>query len=534
MATAALIVAGAGGVATVNAARQSEKTRTATRERWRNVYKSYQNAKLSSEEYAKLLARDTLYTRQVDELLAQTIVPDYIPTFNRLLAPWVFRDYRSLNRENLFSVPDYATIAARGWRRANEEARLAALALQADSDTLVMAAADSVALPDSVALMAAVETRVDSVAVPEVVESEVVTEAVPVAEPFQLRPSWLSSAMEAMEMQEDLMYEMMVEDPSKIRYSYWTLPVPPRMKEEATGFEDYMNRSNIIGMKVAGAVLRERHIDKIHWLHNVSTSLQFSQAYISKGWYQGGSDYLSLLGNFYWDLQLNTVWHPKLLFTSTLQYRLGFNTIDNDQFRKYQISQDVLQYNLKLGYKAVSNWYYSVTGQFRTQVLNRYPNNSMTRVNSFLSPATTDVGLGMTYSKQNKKRTFSLNTSIAPFSYQMTMSVDPEIPETNFGIEKGKRFVSKMGSTADINWNWKIFKNVNYRSRMYLFSDYKMFRGDWENYFDFSFNKYFSSQVQLLFRYDTNRNNETPKESLKKWQMKEIMGVGLTYSFSTK
>jgi len=111
---------------------------------------------------------------------------------------------------------------------------------------------------------------------------------------------------------------------------------------------------------------------RINWLHTLNISLQLSQAYISDNWYQGGSDYLAFFGNFLWDVNLNEFLHPKLIYQSTLNYKLAINSTSQDKYHKYAISQELFQYNTKFGYKARHNWYYSVTAQFKTQFLNSY------------------------------------------------------------------------------------------------------------------------------------------------------------------
>jgi hypothetical protein len=43
-------------------------------------------------------------------------------------------------------------------------------------------------------------------------------------------------------------------------------------------------------------------LKKTHWLHLLDGSVQFSQAYLSPNWYQGGNNSLSLVANFLWTL----------------------------------------------------------------------------------------------------------------------------------------------------------------------------------------------------------------------------------------
>ncbi len=161
-------------------------------------------------------------------------------------------------------------------------------------------------------------------------------------------------------------------------------------------------------------MLPKEELQRRHWLHNVGSSLQFSQAYVSKNWYQGGNNHLALLFNFYWNVNLNQVYHPNLLFQSSLSYKLGLNSTPQDEVHSYSISEDVLQYNLNTGLKAFRKWFYSLNLQFKTQMLRNYEQNSMKRKASFLSPGDLNIGLGMAYSFENSKR----HSSSRPLSRQ--------------------------------------------------------------------------------------------------------------------
>lgn len=112
------------------------------------------------------------------------------------------------------------------------------------------------------------------------------------------------------------------------------------------------------------------YVKKRHWIRTFASSLQFSQAYVSPNWYQGGNNNLNTLIKVQYDVKLNPKYHPNLLFVSTLRYKLGLNSAPDDDLRNYSISEDLLQFNSTLGIKAASRWYYSLTAQFKTQIFN--------------------------------------------------------------------------------------------------------------------------------------------------------------------
>ncbi len=488
---------------------------------------------------------EALRVRELEDILSNITVPVDMPTFNRLLAPWVFSEYRPLDRMKRVSVPDYKSQSFAIWTLADRKMR----AESKDIEKVDSAALRKKYIDELWGVTPAITE--DTISIEEINENPIY-ESPLLGNP---RPKWLEYAYEAWNMQDDMMYSMMVETPSKIEYAYWMLPVPPKLKEEDYSFHGFLKRHSVSGIDINEAVIKEAVVEKKHWLHVFNSALQFSQAYLSPNWYQGGNNHVSLLVNFLWDVQLNTVWHPNVLFQSTLSYRLGLNSVEDDPYRKYSISQDLFQYNVKFGYKARRNWYYSITGQFKTQMLNNYKKGTNDRIASFLTPGDLNLGLGMTYSVSNKNKTAQFNASIAPISYNLRTAVSMKVPHSLFNMNYGQRCQSEVGSNADLTLNWTITKIVNYKSRLFLFTDYKYAMGDWENTINFQFSKFFSTQIFVNMRYDSSaptlyRNvldaNGNPvkdeagnivKERSTKWSkfmLKEILSIGLSYQFSTK
>ncbi len=360
----------------------------------------------------------------------------------------------------------------------------------------------------------------------------VATEPLSIAITGDVVPEWLSRNRDSFKRQLDLQYLDMVYNPSQSNPAFWTLPLPPTLPPEDYSYAAFLRRQRI-KVNLESAIVPEIEIEKKHWLHLLNISLQFSQAYLSKNWYQGGNNYLALLGNFLWDVQLNPVYHPNMMFQSTLSYKLGLNSTEDNVLHKYSISEDLFQYNLKFGYKAAHHWYYSFTGQFKTQMLNNYPSDSMVRTASFLTPGVLTLGLGMTYTKQNEKKTIDFNASISPISYNLKTAIDPNVDHLQFGIDQDKKCVNEFGSSAELTFNWKLLDNILYKTRLFLFTDYKQSNADWQNTFEFQFSRFFSTQLYLNLRYDSTADKSLdPKWN--RWMLKEILSVGLSYTFSTK
>ena len=345
-------------------------------------------------------------------------------------------------------------------------------------------------------------------------------------------PKWLIIRQHASDILMDSEYRYMVSHPEKIDFLYWELPTPPCVTEDKEGFADYLVRKFVPTVSADDAVLPEYHNRRKYWLHTVGGGLQFSQAYISRNWYQGGNNYLALLFNFNWDVALNTVYNPNLMFTSSLAYKLAVNSNSKEALHSYSISQDLLQYNLKAGVKAFKKWFYSYNLQFKTQIFNAYPADSPDLASAFLSPADLNMGIGMTYNTEALQKRLKLSVSISPISYNLKTCLNDRIDPAQFNIEPGRHTRSEIGSNTEVNLNWDITPNISWKSRLFLFSDYHYFQADWENTFTFNINRFLSTQFYLHPRFDSSADFSATKWHY--WQLKEILSFGLSYTFSTK
>lgn len=321
-------------------------------------------------------------------------------------------------------------------------------------------------------------------------------------------------------------------NPMKVRYNESLLPEPPKAYKatvDPSKAQIKIVESDVAVNNVTDAPAKVA-IDRIHWLRKFDASLQFSQAYNSPNWYQGGNNNLNMILNTAYNVKLNQKYHPNILFDNTFRYKLALNNAPDDSLRSYSISEDLFQINSNFGIKAARSWYYSVTAMFKTQLLNNYRANTRTMKAAFLSPGEFNVGLGMTYSYTNKKKTISTNLSVAPLSYNLKICTNPDVDETRYGIEEGHTTAHQYGSNAEGKLSWKLAYNINYSSRMFIFTDYSYLQADWENTLEFEINRFLSTRLFVHMRYDT----QTPYVEDSKWhkfQLKEILSLGFSYKF---
>ena len=344
-------------------------------------------------------------------------------------------------------------------------------------------------------------------------------------------PEWLRSALRQSLAQENLLYSYMIDNPLAIEYAYWDLPLPPVLLEEDRSFMAFLNKQELPDFNPEDAVLPTFVLKKKYWLHTVNALLQFSQAFVSPNWYQGGNNYLSLLFGFTWNVNLNEVYHPNLLFQSTLFYKLAISSNPTGYLHKYTIAEDNFQYNLNVGLKAIKKWYYSFNLQFKTQLLNNYEQDSYVRTASFLSPGDLNMGLGMTYTHKNKLNTLQYTFTVSPISYNLKTCISDKVNHEAYNIPMNRKTKSEVGSNLDFTMDWKITANISYKTRVFMFTDYHYFLGDWQNTFNFDINKFLSTQLMVHLRYD---GSTEITDGWKRFMMREILSFGLSYTFSTK
>lgn len=318
---------------------------------------------------------------------------------------------------------------------------------------------------------------------------------------------------------------------SDINKTKYNIDVKPKLILNTNKIDPSKSRLSVKEQNVDSiSVVGNTEIKRRNWLHSFNGSLQFSQAYISPNWYQGGNNNLNMLLNTEFNIKLNEKFHPNLLFETSVKYKLGMNSAPEDTLRNYSISEDLFQLNSKFGVRAAKRWFYSVQLQFKTQIFNGYKSNSNDLKASFLSPGELNVGLGMTYNYANKKNTFTFDASISPLSYNLKSCINSRMHETDFGITAGKKTVSDIGSSGEGKLKWQIAHNISLSSRLFVFTDYKYFQGDLENTLSFAINRFLSTQINVNMRYDSS----SPRIADSKWhkfQLKEILSFGFSYSF---
>lgn len=262
------------------------------------------------------------------------------------------------------------------------------------------------------------------------------------------------------------------------------------------------------------------------WSFSGNGYAQFSQNYISDNWYKGGESTVSLLSGAV--LQLNYDDKQKIQFENKLEWKLGFISAPSDTVHQYKTSEDLLRLSSKFGYKAITNWYYTVSAEFKTQFFSNYETNSDNLVSSFFSPAELNIGIGMDY-KYTKDAVCNLSVLINPFNYTRYSVASDRVDPTKFNIDAGQKVKNQLGSRVEATLKWIVLSGLTWESRFSYTTNYEQVLSEWENTFTFAFNKYFSTKLFVHTRFDDSVSKANPDDSY--FQLQELLSFGVSYSW---
>lgn len=239
----------------------------------------------------------------------------------------------------------------------------------------------------------------------------------------------------------------------------------------------------------------------------------------------------------------NTKWHNELLF------RYGVNKQDGVELRK---TDDALAFNSTFGFRkdTISNWFYSAKFNFNTQFTNgyQYPNTEKV-ISTLFAPAYIFLGIGTEYINKEQK----LKIYLSPLTQKTTLVLNQSLAnEGAFGVTKavydtdgnliseGKKSRNEIGTLITGYHKDEIFRNMFLENRISFYSDYLNKFGNidlnWQIQLDLVVNKYVRANIGTHFIYDDDikAKKEINGEQVTvgpKLQLKQILGVGLTYTF---
>jgi hypothetical protein len=300
------------------------------------------------------------------------------------------------------------------------------------------------------------------------------------------------------------------------------------------------------GLIVTTKKLDSTKVAPSHWKNQNMVGFDMTQiAFVN--WNAGGNSSISglLKGTFTRNYRAgNQKWLNELVV------RYGVVKQDGVELRK---TDDAMEFNSTFGYRkdTLSNWYHSAKFNFRTQFTNgfAYPNTE-TAISTIFAPAYTFLGTGAEYNNKDK----SLQLYLSPLTMKNTLVLNQRLanqgafgvrkalfdPITNQLIREGEMSRTELGVLIMTGFKREIYKNITLENRLSLYSDYINRFGnvdvDWQMQWDFIVNKYVRANVNMHLIYDDDikAKEEIAGEQVTvgpKIQLKQMLGIGLTYSF---
>jgi len=295
------------------------------------------------------------------------------------------------------------------------------------------------------------------------------------------------------------------------------------------------------------------------WYFKLSSSINTTQTYL-KNWAAGGNSSFNITG----------------ILNSVVLYRKDKHAWDNAINLSYGRSivdfsipsiktDDRFDFSSKYGQQASKNWYYSFLLSVRSQVAPGYttlpsglPDYNKGKVSDLFAPAYAVGALGMDYKPKK-----GISAFFAPMTYRATFVMNSDLANAGqYGVTPavrdsegnilipGKHRRNEIGGYIRLNYTNVILENVNWTSKLELFSNYiskpKNVDVNWENNFNMKVNKYLTVTISAQLIYDDDiRITKSPELTDENGifhpadigpglQFKELMAIGFTYTFNTK
>ena len=259
------------------------------------------------------------------------------------------------------------------------------------------------------------------------------------------------------------------------------------------------------------------------WSFDGNLALQFSQYYVTKNWYKGGTPNATFLSILDYNIDYRK---GKFMWENDFDLKIGFYNTEEDTIRAFRVNNDVFDISTLAAYQTwfSKKVYYSAAVDFKTSMFTGYKKtNSNEIVSAFLSPTRMYFSLGMECRYNNKT-----SIRVSPAAYKLLFVVDDRIDPLHVGLDSTETYVGYPGCLAQAKIDWRFSKEINLTSKIDFFASYtsKNIEFDWEVVGKFIINRYLSTRLSLIMRYDN-----TPKDEDAKIQVQEQLSFGFNYVF---
>jgi Protein of unknown function (DUF3078) len=205
------------------------------------------------------------------------------------------------------------------------------------------------------------------------------------------------------------------------------------------------------------------------WKKGGLFNVNFGQTSLSN--WAGGGDKLQLNVNGFLNLYAFYA-KDKNAWDNSLDLALGYVKTTSLGERK---SDDRIDFTSKYGYKIAPKWYPGVLFNFRSQFAPgfNYPKaDSSVKISQFAAPAYVLLSLGIDY-KPNKHFSLFISPLTSRWIIVNAELLGPGVKGGVYGVPLGKKSVNEIGAFLSATYMNEIVKNVTYKGKLDLFSNYK-------------------------------------------------------------
>lgn len=268
-----------------------------------------------------------------------------------------------------------------------------------------------------------------------------------------------------------------------------------------------------------------------------SGTLNFSFANVGlSNWAAGGQNSISI-GTI---LDLKAIrTGEKSIWENDLRIQYGMARVGENDKNLFKKTDDAFIFTSKYGYKLKNTkWNFTQIVDFRSQMVGGYLYNrdslgveqEADLISKFLAPGYLLLATGIEY----KTKHFSI--SYAPLTAKFTFVTDDALSAIGaFGVEKGKKSRSELGSSLMNTFEFEPMENVKFKSSLTLFANYQTLSQidvAWETLLVFKVNKYLTTSFGTHLIYDHDiliaQEDGTSKRAI---QFKNVLNINVGFVF---
>lgn len=261
----------------------------------------------------------------------------------------------------------------------------------------------------------------------------------------------------------------------------------------------------------------------------------------SQNW-AAGAEKFSLSINSYVNLFANKKW-GKNSWDNNLDLYYGLVNTSSQGVRK---NDDRIDLTSRYSHQISSKFGYAALFNFRSQFADGfdYSNGGKRRMSGWFAPAYIMLAPGFEWKPNTHFNLFvspaamrSVIVTNRPYSYQYQGGIKPDGTQetplaSNYGVDPIRKVDFQLGGLISANYTNEIFKNVSYKGRLDLYSNYLQTSPlnldvFWTNAFVMKVNKWMNVTYNFDLIYDDDIKQFGPNKNAARTQTRSMLGIGI-------